>query len=247
MKSTYKILLLAALLFVHGPAAYAMGNLKVVVYGDSIISGEQLQDNENYAAKLGYKLREMGYTNVDVINMSTGAQTTSSAAEGIMDLLSKRPDVVVLQLGNNEMLRGVNTDIIYKNLINIIGKLQQNGIYVVLLGVKAPDSIGYAYAKQMEEVFSRVVTFYRISFYPNIMENISGNPDLTLADGYYPNSKAIDYMVEATYLMVDEGLRWKWKVLSEQQGGVDETKEKMALPPPMPSNVEPPPQTPHNK
>lgn len=242
MKYTGLFFLIIASIIMPPVVAHAQGNLKVVVYGDGLTSGQQLQSNESYAVKLGYKLRAIGYTNVDVVNMSVPAQTTSSAVDDLPEVLAQRPDIVVVQLGNNEMLRNINTDVIYKNLGNIIGTLQQKGIYVVLIGIKAPESLGYAYVKQLELVYRRLVDFYRIAFYPHALEGISGNPDLTLADGYYPNGKAMDFMVENTYLMVDAGLRWKWSVLKDQGGLQDESREKIALPPPMPTNVEPVPQ-----
>lgn len=233
------LLLFSIVLWLTPPNAHAQGNLKIVVYGDSLTSGQQLQDNETYAAKLGYKLKDVGYTNVDVFNMSRADQTTGMAAEKVGEVVAKHPDVVVVQLGNNEVLRGVNTDVIYKNMVNVLGKIQQSGAYIVLIGVKAPENAPATYARQLDDMFTRLVNFYRVAYYPNALEGISGNADMTLADGYYPNSKAVDYMVENTLLMVDAGLRWRWSLLNDQQD-LNNTGN-VAMPPPMPSNVEPMP------
>lgn len=226
---------LFALLVCSG--AHAQGNMRIVVFGDSLTSGYQLHENESYPNKLDYKLKEIGYKNVDVINMSVTGQTTSRAAQMTKSVIAKRPDVVVLQLGANDMLRGVNTDLIYNNLINIIGRLQQKKIYTILLGIKAPENTDYSYSRQLQAVYERIVNFYRIPFYPNILDGIVGNPDLNLADGYHPNGKGIDVMVNNSYIMVDKGLRHKWNKLNEQSHYQEPTE---ALPPAMPLSVDPP-------
>jgi hypothetical protein len=110
-------------------------------------------------------------------------------------------------------------------------------VYVVMLGVKAPHSMEPAYVRQLESVFERVAFFYRVPLYPNILEGVSEDPDLNQADGYHPNGKGVDYIIENTYLMVDAGLRWKWSKLAEQSGFQEETKD--ALPPAMPPTAEP--------
>ncbi len=239
MKSFFGALLF---LFSLSSYAYAQNNLKVVVFGDSLTSGYQLQANESYANKLYYKLKEVGYTNVEVVNMSVPGQTTNSGVGAVREVLAKRPDIVIVQLGMNDALRGVSTDLIYKNLIDIIGELQRHRVYVILMGAKAPESMGHTYVRHLDAVFERLVGFYRVPFYPNVMEGIGNNPSLTLADGFRPNGKGIHFMVESTYLLVDAALRWKWKDLAADSGYVSADGE--ALPLAMPPTAEPPAQPP---
>lgn len=222
-----------------GHAARAEENMRVVIYGDSLTSGYQLQPNELFSTRLDMKLREIGYTNVEVVSMSVPGQTTTSGAEGIEDVIAKHPDVVIIALGNNDAVRGVNTDLIYTNLLNILGKLQQQRIYPVVLGIKAPAVRGYAYGKQLDAVFERATSFYKVAYYPNILEGIADNPDFSLADSYHPNGRGVDIIIENIYLLVDTGLRWRWQVISEQRGGYRPAIPEQALPPAMPPTAEP--------
>ena len=197
--------------------AHAAGIIRVVVYGDSLTSGYQLTEEDSYASKLRKKLQEVGYTNVEVVNMSVAGESTSGGLERLSSLLLKQPDIVVLQLGGNDVIRGVSPNLIYHNLIHIIGRLKENNVYVVLIGMKAPPNMGSEYVQQVESIYQRMANFYNLAFYPSALEGIFGYPELNLADGIHPNSKGIDVMVENTYRLVDAGLRWKWEVLQYQE------------------------------
>jgi acyl-CoA thioesterase-1 len=217
MRKFFEKILYASLFAIAIAGAAQAETMRVIVYGDGLIAGDQLHAEEAYAAKLGRKIRDIGYTNVELVNMSSGDLTTTSAAEQINAVLSQHPDVVVVALGSNDALRGTSTDVIYNNLMDIIGKLQQEKIYVVVLGVKATPGLGPDYGKRLDEVYSRLSAFYRMAFYPNLQEGITGNAELSMADGYYPNGKGIDLLVENTFRMVDAGLRWRYEVLEQER------------------------------
>ena len=228
-----KFFLFAALSVCVCASSHAQDKMRIVVYGDGITAGSQVRLGEAYYSRLYHKLKDIGYDNVDVFNMSVDGQSTSRSVEMLDEVLAKQPDIVVVQLGSSDMLRGVNTDLIYRNLTDIISKLQQHRVYVILIGVKAPEGMGYTYGRQIEAVFERLVTFFRVPFYRDALEGIVGNPDLTLADGFHPNGKGIDLIVERTYLTVDAMLRARWRMLNDQRGYQPPTDE--ALPPAMPS------------
>jgi acyl-CoA thioesterase-1 len=207
--------------------AYAQqGVMRVVVFGDSLTSGYQLPEEDSFSHKLNRKLQEVGYTNVEVLNMSADGESSTEAAERLNTVLVKRPDIVIVELGSNDAIRGINTDLVYTNLVNIIGKLLQQRVYVILVGVKTPASKDVTYSRQFYAVYERLADFYRLPFYPNALEGIWGNPDLNLADGYHPNGKGVDVMVEGMYRLVDTGLRWKWEALSSQSQYLYDTSPK---------------------
>ncbi len=208
---------LAMWLALVAPATAQTNPIKVVVYGDSLTSGYQLTEGDGYPAKLAKKIKEVGFTNVEVVNMSVAGETTAGGMERLSSLLAKQPDVVVLELGANDILRGVNPNVIYQNLMHIVGRLKENNAYVVLIGMKAPSNLGETYSKQVEAVYHRIATFYSTAFYPFALEGIFGDPAMNLADGYHPNGKGTDHMVEQTYHLVDAGLRWKWDYIQYQQ------------------------------
>jgi acyl-CoA thioesterase-1 len=238
MRTFAKTFLLFFLLLAGLPVvASAQSAFRIVVFGDSLTSGYQLPEAEAYPAKLAGRLRDIGYQNVEVLNMSSSGRTSSVAVQEIESVLSKRPDIVIVQLGHNDALRGVNPDVVYKNLIDIIGKLQQNRVYVILFGVKAPEAMNSVYIRQLEAVYQRLVDFYRVAFLPDALAGIAGNASLNLADGVHPNGKGIDVMIDNSYLLVDGALRARWQHINDQRGYQPEVKE--ALPPPMPSLVVP--------
>ncbi|MDX1975685.1 MAG: GDSL-type esterase/lipase family protein [Rickettsiales bacterium] len=197
--------------------------MRVVVYGDSLTAGYQLGVEESYSAKLMRKLKEVGYDSIEVINMGSATQTSASGAEGIGAIIDRYPDVVVVQLGNNDVWRGVSADYIKKNISAVVSALREKDIYVVVLGTHATTGGQTAYAKQVEEIFTSFDKVAGVSVYPYVLNGIVNNPALTLADGYHPNSKGMDVIVEGTYRLVDAGLRTKWhtKQIEQYQKQID--------------------------
>lgn len=213
MKTLFAVFIIIALSF----STDANAAFKVVVYGDSLTSGYQLQPSEAYAAKLQQKLKDMGYQGLEVENMSAHGVTTAAALEGINKLLAARPDVVVLQLGTNDVLRGINPSLMHRNLASIIEQLLDRRVYIVLMGVKVQTGLTLEYAKHVDSIYYSLADRYGVPFYPNVLDSVANRRELTLADGFHANSKGMDAIVEATYRMVDAGLRWKYEVIQYQQ------------------------------
>lgn len=197
-------------------SARAENAMRVVVFGDSLTAGYQLQAEEAYPAQLEKKLKDIGFK-VSVINKSVTGATTTDGLNRTNDVIALRPDVVVLEFGGNDAIRGVDANIIYKNLANIAGRLFRERIYVVLLGIKAPESRGTTYAYQVETLYYTLAEHMKLPFYPNILEGISEKPEYNLADGYHPNARGVSIMVENTYALVDAGLRWRWEMLQYEE------------------------------
>lgn len=195
--------------FVFLPASAHAEMIRVAVFGDSLTSGYQLQPEDAYPAKLQRKLKEIGFSNFEVLNLASAGETTSGAVERVSSVLVRQPHIVVVELGGNDALRGINPDLIYRNLMSIVTRLRDNGVYVILMGVKAPASLGYDYGQHLDAVYEKVAGYNKIAFYPSALEGVIGQPELNLADGYHPNGKGVDVMVEGSYRLVDAALRWK--------------------------------------
>jgi acyl-CoA thioesterase-1 len=187
-----------------------------VVLGDSLASGYKLQPFEAFPAKLGDKLREMGYKNVDIIDMSNEDDTTTGAYRRFDAVLAKKPDIVVIMLGLNDVMSGIRPNMIYSNIAGMLSALRDKRIYTILVGVKAPAKAGDAYARHLDHNFEALAQAYAVPFYPNALEGISDKPQYTLADGIRPNAQGVDIMVEGLYRLVDYGLRWSLEVLKYQ-------------------------------
>jgi len=217
MQRIFKGFLISAVVCLLCSNVSALVPLRVVVFGDSLTSGYDLQPEENYAAKLDRKLKEIGYQSVEVDNMSVAEATTSDAVEKLPAVMAKHPDIVVIEFGVNDAQRGINIPLINSNLEAVVNKLSQDRVFIILMGIKNLPGVGYAYSGQLEGVYSGITTLHALHFYPDALQGINGNPDLTLADGYHPNTKGVDMMVENTFRMVDEGLRYKWSVQQFQE------------------------------
>lgn len=222
--------LVSIIVLAASASAHADNVMRVIVFGDSLTSGHQLRPEQAFPAKLEMKLKEVGFQNLEVLNMSVSGETSTSGLERLNSVLVKKPDVVVVELGASDIRSGINPNLIYSNLANIIGALLHKQAYVVLVGMKPPPSKELEYAQQIDAIYGKLVAFYRVPFYPFALEGIYEKPELTLADGYHPNARGVDIMVENIYRLVDAGLRWRWSI-RQQEMEQEEMRRQQPVPP----------------
>lgn len=241
MKRIFTRLLSGIVIIALSGHAYAGQDTSIVVFGDTLTSGYRLQPEEGFSGKLERKLLEVGHSHFTVVNKSLPETVTADALDSAGSVLDMRPDIVVLALGYNDAARGIDPGVIYRNLIGIIRKLMSSNepIYIVLVGVKAPAGATYSYSKQLETLYLQLADFYKLPFYPNLLEGVAGRQELNLADGVHPNAKGTDAMVENVYRLVDAGLRWKWdmnqgaeykKQLQDYEAGVSNQPGEASVP-----------------
>lgn len=204
--------------------------MRVIVFGDSLTAGYQLRPEQAFPGRLERKLKDIGFQNLEVINMSVSGETSTGGLERLNSVLIAKPDVVVVELGANDIKNGANPSAIYSNLANVMGALLHKRAYVVLMGMKPPPNVELQYAQQVDAIYRKLVEFYRVPFYPFALEGVYGKPEMTLADGYHPSAQGVDVMVEGVYRMVDAGLRWRWSV--RQQEMEQEQMQQMQPTPP---------------
>lgn len=206
---------------------------RVVVYGDSITSGYQLQPQDSFPARLEKKILSNGYEGVTVINLSREDATTASATATTDQVLQTLPDVIIVQLGYNDARRGVLASAVAHNLKNIIIELKKSGAYIIVMGTPAPDGSADAYKNQIMNNYYEVSGNESVALYPSAVEGIAHNPALTLADGIHPNTAGVEMMVDGVFPLVDLGLRWRYEVYVQQQ------QQSLAAKPPGLPPVEP--------
>ncbi|MDE3060949.1 MAG: hypothetical protein KGJ06_08050, partial [Pseudomonadota bacterium] len=107
-------------------------------------------------------------------------------------------------------------------------------IYVVLIGMKAPPNMGYNYATEFENMYRQIAEAYSVPLYPFALDGIVGREDLNLADGYHPNAKGVDVMMDYIYPLVDTAVRWKLQVLDYQRQVQQNDPMQPMQPPPLP-------------
>ncbi len=192
--------------------------MRIVVFGDSLTSGYRLRPEEGFPGKLKQKLLAIGHKNIDVVNMSIPGNTTFDAKDRVYTVMNARPDIVIVAFGMNDVLRGVKPAHIYNYLGATISGLMANRerpVYVILVGIKAPDTVDTTYANALEKNYAALADHYKIPIYPDLLAGIAGHRELNLADEFHPNAKGTDVMVENLYRYVDAGIRWKWQINEE--------------------------------
>ncbi|MDX8479095.1 arylesterase [Mesorhizobium sp. VK24D] len=167
----------------------------IVGFGDSLMAGFNLAPGQGFTDRLQAALKAKGL-DVTVANAGVSGDTTSG---GLARLDWSVPDgtrLVILELGANDMLRGVSPGIAEKNLDTMLGKLKQRGIPVLLAGMRAAPNLGADYQKTFDAIYPRLAAKYDAPLYPFFLDGVAAHPDLQLEDGLHPNPKGVDVMVE---------------------------------------------------
>jgi acyl-CoA thioesterase-1 len=184
-----RALLATPILALAAPASAARGAV-VTVLGDSITAGYGLPANAALPVQLHLALERLGVGNV-VRGAGVSGDTSGDGARRVD--FSVRPDtsVVVVALGGNDLLQGVDPKITRANLGRILGRLKQRRMGVVLAGVGAPPELGRSYSRDFNAVFVDLARAYGVALYPDLLAGVSRNPALNQRDGIHPNAQGV--------------------------------------------------------
>jgi acyl-CoA thioesterase-1 len=143
-----------------------------------------------------------------VVNASVSGETTSGGlARFPLALKTHRPDVVVLELGGNDGLRGQPPQMLQQNLAKMIQLSQQAHAKVIVLGIKIPPNYGTAYSKAFEQSYRTVSQQYKVQLLPFFMQGIAGNNQLMQKDLVHPNAKAQGILLNNVYPLIQSALK----------------------------------------
>jgi len=181
--------LLALVVVICGAPAVATGaGQKIVVLGDSLSSGYGLGAAPSWVRILEDHLAGEAYGDT-VVNASIAGDTTSGALARLPGLLSRHePDLVIIELGGNDGLRGQPIARLRENLAAIIERVREAGAVPVLTGIQIPPNYGPAYTEQFTSVYPELAARYAIPFVPFLMDGVALNPALMQADRMHPNA-----------------------------------------------------------
>jgi acyl-CoA thioesterase-1 len=163
--------------------------------GDSLTEGYHLAKEEAYPWLIELELKK-SMPDVKVINGGVSGSTSASASKRLDWYLKARPDIMVLALGANDGLRGVKTDVMEKNLEDVITKAKEKGMKIILAGMRMPPNYGKEFTERYERVFAGLAKKHHLKFIPFILEGVAGNPKLNLADGIHPNPEGHKIMAQ---------------------------------------------------
>ena len=167
---------------------------RIVAFGDSLTAGLGVGPTESYPAQLQRRLEDLGY-HYRVVNAGVSGETTAGGVRRVAWVLKSQPAIVILELGANDGLRGLNPEQTQANLARIIQQLQQAGITVVLAGMKLPPNYGVEYTKAFEAIFPALARQYRLKLIPFFLEDIAGSTELNQADGIHPTAEGYRIIV----------------------------------------------------
>lgn len=170
----------------------------VVAVGDSLTAGFGLRENEAYPAQLQKKLQQAGYR-WRVINAGISGETTSGTLSRIDWVLKLKPDIVILEIGANDGLRGLDLQMVRKNIDQLVTALEAKDVVVVLAGMKMLKNLGYSYTAEFATIYPNVAKEHNLILVPFFLDKVAGEPGLNLADGIHPNAKGYAIVTDTVY------------------------------------------------
>ena len=209
---------LAAGLLSAGPAAAADPALRLLAFGDSLIHGYGLPAGEAFPQQLEAVLQDEGF-DIEVINGGNSGDTTAAGRARLDWALSDQPDLVLVTLGGNDMLRGLEPSETYRNLDAILGRLKREGLPVLLTGMLAPRNLGNDYADQFDAIYPDLAEKHGVALYPFFLDGVALEPELNQPDGIHPNAEGVAVIVERIMPSVLELVTQTRENAEEDQGG----------------------------
>lgn len=178
---------------------------RIVGFGDSLMAGYSLGPGEGFTDRLQAALRAKGH-DVSVANAGVSGDTSSGGLARLDWSVPEGTELVILELGANDMLRGVAPGIPEKNLDEMMARLKGRKIAVLLAGMRAAPNLGADYQNAFDAIYPRLAAKYGVPLYPFFLDGVAGVPALQLGDGLHPNAKGVDVMVERILPTVEKAI-----------------------------------------
>lgn len=185
------------------PVASAERTLRLVAVGDSLTAGYGLPAKDSFPAQLEALLRQRGL-DVQLINAGVSGDTTSGGLARFDWSVPEGTDGVILELGANDALRGLDPVSAEKALDVMLSRLKERRIPVLLAGMYAPRNLGPEYVTAFDAIYPRLAEKYGTVFYPFFLEGMMGVPALDLGDGLHPNAEGVNVIARGILPKVEE-------------------------------------------
>ncbi len=185
------------------PAGAAEPPLKIVALGDSLTAGYGLPGNAAFPAQLQKVLQAKGY-DISIVNAGVSGDTTTAGLDRLAWSVPDGTDGVILELGANDALRGVDPKVTKAALTEILDRLAKRHIPVLLAGMQSPRNMGPDYVKAFDAIFPALASHHAVVFYPFFLAGVATDPKLNQGDGMHPNPKGVDVIVQRMLPSVEE-------------------------------------------
>jgi acyl-CoA thioesterase-1 len=167
----------------------------ILAFGDSLTAGLGLPAGEAFPARLQARLKDEGI-DVKLVNGGVSGDTTTAGLARLDWALADKPDFVILALGANDALRGIDPKLVRANLDKMIDKIQATGARVLLLGMLAPTNWGAEYQRAFNNIYPELAKAHDVPLYPFFLEGVAMNPAFNQPDGMHPNERGVAVMVD---------------------------------------------------
>jgi acyl-CoA thioesterase-1 len=187
-------------------ASYGFSEPVILAFGDSLTAGFGVDLQDSYPARLQRLLDEKGY-HYKVVNAGVSGDTTAGGAARIGWVLQHEPEIVIIQLGANDGLRGLSISEMRKNLGIIIEACQKKGAKVLLAGMEITPNLGVEYSRDFKESFSLLAEKYQVTLLPFFLKDIAARPELTQPDGIHPLAKGYEIATQTVFQYLEPMLK----------------------------------------
>ncbi len=179
-------------------------SLRILALGDSLTAGLGVDPADAFPAKLEAALKARGH-DIVITNAGVSGDTSTAGAERLDWALGDPVDAVIVELGANDALRGIDPEQTEKALDRILAELKARKLPVLFAGMLAPRNLGPDYGKKFDALFPRLAQKHGVLFYPFFLDGVAAEPALNQPDGLHPNSKGVD-MIVSRILPITEDL-----------------------------------------
>ena len=190
-------LILGVFLFVP-PALFGGSTPVILAFGNSLTAGFGVPDAQSYPSRLQKIITENGYPH-KVVNGGVSGDTTAGGVRRIKWLMKHDPEIVILELGANDGLRGLSLEEMESNLEQIIGICKESGAKVLLTGMRIPPNYGEEYTVEFEKTFIRLAEKHKLPLVPFFLEGVAGIREHTRPDGIHPLGSGYEIVVQTIW------------------------------------------------
>lgn len=186
---------LSVALLLSGSALDAAAAPRLLALGDSLTAGYGVALNEAFPARLQERLAADGIK-AAVVNGGVSGDTSAGGLARLDWALADRPDAVMVELGANDALRGIDPTFTYDNLDKILARLAAQQVPVLLIGMRSAANWGREYQSQFDAIYPALAEKYHVPLYPFFLDGVALDPKLTQGDGLHPNAEGVDIIVQ---------------------------------------------------
>jgi acyl-CoA thioesterase-1 len=169
--------------------------VRLMVLGDSLTAGFGLAAEDGFTAQLEAALAEEGYE-VEVLNHGVSGDTTAGGVARLDWALADDPHAAIVELGANDMLRGIDPDVAQENLATILERLKDEDIPILLAGMLAAPNWGPEYEAEFNAIYPALAERYEVPLYEFFLDGVAGDPELNQPDGLHPTAEGVSVIVD---------------------------------------------------